>query len=223
MQQAISLLSNNQISLLKARISMNLLRFRLAAATCTALLLTSAVPAQAQGGDKIDLGALTQIKGEAFQHSQVMENLYYISEVYGPRINNSRNHRAAAEWAMQQMKAWGLQNVHLEKWGPFGDGWQIKKFYGALETPAYAALIGFPLAWTPGTNGPVTAEAVLAPLHSEADFAKYKGKLKGKIVLVFDPRELAMHTEPEAHRLTDAEIEEVWNLVPLGTPIEIRF
>jgi carboxypeptidase Q len=186
---------------------MNLLRYRLAAATCTALLLISPAPAQDQGGDKVDLNTLTQIKREAFQHSQVMENLYYMSEVYGPRVNNSRNHRAAAEWAMQQMKTWGLQNVHLEKWGPFGYGWQIKKFYGALETPAYASLIGFPLAWTPGTNGPVTAEAVLAPLHSEADFAKYKGKLKGKIVLIFDPRELSMHTEPEAHRLTDAEIE----------------
>jgi carboxypeptidase Q len=186
---------------------MNLLRFRFAAATCTALLLISAAPAQEQGGDKIDLDALTQIKREAFQHSQVMENLYYMSEVYGPRVNNSRNHRAAAEWAMQQMRAWGLQNVHLEKWGPFGYGWQIKKFYGALETPAYASLIGFPLAWTPGTNGPVTADAVLAPLHSEADFDKYRGKLKGKIVLIFDPRELSLHTEPESHRLTDAEIE----------------
>ncbi len=188
---------------------MNLLHFRLAAAACAmSLLFTSAVTAQQQDGDKVDLGALTQIKNEAFQHSQVMENLFYISEVYGPRITSSRNHRAAAEWAMQQLKTWGLQNVHLEKWGPFGDGWQIKKYYGALESPAYASLIGFPLAWTPGTNGPVTAEAVLAPLHSEADFAKYKGKLKGKIVLIFDPRELAMHTEAEAHRLTDAEIEE---------------
>jgi carboxypeptidase Q len=186
---------------------MNLFRFRLAAATCTVLMLISAAPAQDPGGDKVDLDALTQIKREAFQHSQVMENLYYMSEVYGPRVNNSRNHRAAAEWAMQEMKSWGLQNVHLEKWGPFGYGWQIKKFYGALETPAYASLIGFPLAWTPGTNGPVTAEAVLAPLHSEADLAKYRGKLKGKIVLIFDPRELSMHTEPEAHRLTDAEIE----------------
>lgn len=188
---------------------MNLLHFRLAAAACTmTLLFTSTAPGQQQDGDKVDLGALTQIKNEAFQNSQVMENLFYISEVYGPRINNSRNHRAAAEWAMKQMKDWGLQNVHLEKWGPFGDGWQIKKYYGALESPAYASLIGFPLAWTPGTGGPVTAEAVLAPLHSEADFAKYKGKLKGKIVLIFDPRELSLHTEPEARRLTDAEVEE---------------
>src|SRR5580693_4246750 len=186
----------------------HLLHSRPAVAACTlALLFVAVVPAQEQGGDKVDLGALTQIKNQAFQHSQVMENLFYISEVYGPRVNNSRNHRAAAEWAMQQMQKWGLQNVHLEKWGPFGDGWQIKKYYGALESPAYASLIGFPLAWTPGTNGPVTAEAVLAPLHSEADFAKYKGKLKGKIVLIFDPRELVLHTEPDAHRLTDEEIE----------------
>ena len=185
----------------------NLLRFRLAAATCTAaLLFTPAAPSQDQAADKVDLAALTQIKNEAFQHSQVMDTLFYISEVYGPRITNSRNHRAAAEWAMQQLKSWGLQNVHLEKWGPFGDGWQIKKFYGALESPAYAPLIGFPLAWTPGTNGSITAEAVLAPLHSQDDFAKYKGKLKGKIVLIFDPRELTLHTDPDAHRLTDEEL-----------------
>ena len=188
---------------------MNRPRFKQITAVLTvALLFVQFVPAQAQDGDKVDLGALTEIKNEAFQHSLVMENLFYISEVYGPRVNNSRNHRAAAEWAMQQMKTWGLQNVHLEKWGPFGDGWQIKKYYGALESPAYAALIGFPLAWTPGTNGPETADAVLAPLHSEADFAQYKGKLKGKIVLIFDPRELSLHTEAEARRLTDQEVED---------------
>src|ERR1700748_1607055 len=186
---------------------MTSLRFKPTAAALAAFLLLSPAVAQVQGGDKVDLATLAQIKTEASDHSQVMENLYYMSEVYGPRVNNSRNHRAAAEWAMQQMKSWGLQNVHLEKWGPFGDGWQIKKYYGALETPAYASLIGFPLAWTPGTDGPVTAEAVLAPLDTEAAFAKYKGKLKGKIVLIFDPRELSLHTEPDAHRLTDDEVE----------------
>ena len=138
------------------------------------------------GGDKVDLNVLNQIKTEAYQNSKVMENLFYISEVYGPRVTNSRNHRAAAEWAMKQMKEWGLQNVHLEKWS-FGTGWQIKKFYGAMESPAYAAFTGFPLAWTPGTNGPLTAEPIFAPIHSKDDFAKYHGKLKGKIVLMFDP------------------------------------
>jgi hypothetical protein len=186
---------------------MKLHRFRQAAAMVTALLLMSSANAQEQAGDKVDLDALAQIKTEAFDHSQVMENLYYISEVYGPRVNNSRNHRAAAEWAMKQMKEWGMQNVHLEKWGPFGYGWQIKKFYGALETPAYAALTGFPLAWTPGTNGPVTADAIWAPIHSKDDFAKYKGKLKGKVVLIFDPPQLRLHTTAEAAKSpTDEEI-----------------
>ena len=82
---------------------MNLLRFRQAVAIATAFLLIPSVPAQ-EAGDKVDLATLAQIKQEAFDHSQVMENLYYISEVYGPRVNNSRNHRAAAEWAVAQIE-----------------------------------------------------------------------------------------------------------------------
>ena len=185
---------------------MNLHRFKQAAATATALLLIAFAAAQEPAGDKVDLDALAQIKHEAFQDSHVMDNLYYMSEVYGPRVTNSQNHRAAAEWAMEQMKEWGLKNVHVETF-PFGYGWQIKKFYGALETPAYAALIGFPLAWTPGTNGPITADAVWAPIHSKEDFAKYHGKLKGKVVLMFDPPTLQLHTRADAQPSpTDEEI-----------------
>jgi hypothetical protein len=185
---------------------MNVLRFRQAAAMVTALFLIPPSFAQATGGDQVDLDALAQIKTEAFQHSQVMENLFWMSEVYGPRVTNSRNHKLAAEWAMKQMKEWGLQNVHLEKW-PFGYGWQIKHFYAAMETPVYAAFTGFPLAWTPGTNGPITVEPVWAPIHSKADFAKYHGKLKGKALLMFDPAPLTLHTRADAQPSpTDEEI-----------------
>lgn len=187
---------------------MNSYCFKRPAVMIAALLLMLSATAQEQAGDKVDLDILAQIKQEAFQNSQVMENLYHISEVYGPRVTNSPNHRAAAEWAMQQMKAWGLKNVHLETF-PFGYGWQIKKFYGALETPSYAALTGIPLAWTPGTNGQITADAMWAPIHSKEDFAKYRGKLKGKIVLIFDPARLTLHTTAEAvPSPTDEEIEE---------------
>ncbi len=157
--------------------------------------------------EPVDLRVLHEIKTQAFFHSQSMETLFYISDVYGPRITSSPNHRAAAEWIMSTLKGYGLQNVHLEPFGPFGNSWQFKKFYGALVAPNYAPLIGFPLAWTPGTKGPVTAEAVLAPIHSQADFSKYKGKLRGKIVLIADPKVIPMHTETEAHRLSDEEIE----------------
>jgi hypothetical protein len=186
---------------------MNLHRFKHSAVIFATSLLISFATAQELAGDKVDLDALAQIKNEAYQHSQVMENLYYMSEVYGPRVTNSRNHRAAAEWAMQQMKSWGLKNVHLEPFS-FGYGWQIKKYYGAMESPVYAAIPGFPLAWTPGTNGPLTEEPVWAPIHSKEDFAKYHGKLKGKIVLMFDPAPLRLHTTVEAQPSpTDEEIE----------------
>jgi carboxypeptidase Q len=176
--------------------------------TITTLLLAAMPLAAQEAPEKIDLTVLHEIKNQAFQHSQVMDHLFYISDVYGPRITSSPNHRAAAEWIVKRLESWGLVNVHLEPWGPFGNSWQYKKYYGALVEPNYAPLIGFPLAWTPGTNGPVTAEAVLAPIHSQADFAKYRGKLKGRIVLIADPKVILMHTEVEARRLTDEEIAE---------------
>jgi Predicted aminopeptidases len=168
--------------------------------------LLAALPLGGQQPEPIDLSLLNEIKWQAFNNSQVMDHLFYISDVYGPRVNGSPNHRAAAEWIVKRLESYGLKNVHLEPWGPFGNSWQYKKFYGALVEPNYAPLIGFPLAWTPGTNGPVTGEAVLAPIHSQADFSKYKGKLKGKVVLLAEPKVVLMHTEAEAHRLTDEEI-----------------
>jgi hypothetical protein len=185
-----------------------MIRKSVASFLLAAFTAASSVSAQAPepGTETLDLKVLHQIKSQSFYHSQAMETLFYISDVYGPRITSSPNHKAAAEWIMKTLESYGCKNVHLEPWGPFGNSWQIRKFYGALVSPAYAPLIGFPLAWTPSTNGPVTAEAVLAPIHTQADFEKYKGKLRGKIVLIADPKVIAMHTEPEAHRLTDEEI-----------------
>ncbi|MBV9225652.1 MAG: peptidase M28, partial [Acidobacteriaceae bacterium] len=131
--------------------------------------------------EPVDLKTLNRIKAEAFQDSQVMDHLFYLSDVYGPRLTNSPGHRAAAEWVVKRLESYGLQNVRLEKWGPFGQSWKLNHFSAHLLEPQYAPLIGFPLAWTPGTNGVVTGEPVLAPIHSEADFAKYRGKLKGKV------------------------------------------
>jgi hypothetical protein len=109
-------------------------------------------PGQQPGpyGDQVDLAVLNQIKQQAFNHSQVMENLYYLSEVYGPRVNNSRNYRAASEWAMQRLRAYGVQNVHLEKWGPFGDGWQIKKSTAHSSIPPTLRLLAFLWPGLPG-------------------------------------------------------------------------
>ena len=77
-----------------------------------AILLLAAMPLAAQeASEKIDLTVLHDIKSQAFQHSQVMDHLFYISDVYGPRITSSPNHRAAAEWIVKRLESYGLQNV----------------------------------------------------------------------------------------------------------------
>lgn len=165
-------------------------------------LLTVTLTAQ----EAVDLKTLNRIKAEAFQNSQVMDHIFYLSDVYGPRLTNSPGHRAAADWVVKRLEGYGLQNVRLEKWGPFGQSWKLNHFSAHLLQPQYAPLIGFPLAWTPGTNGIVTGEPVLAPIRSEADFAKYKGALNGKVVLTMDPKVIAMITQPLARRLTAEEL-----------------
>jgi hypothetical protein len=168
------------------------------------LLLISALCVPAQ--DNVDLSVLTRIKHQAFQNSQVMDDLFYLTDVYGPRLTNSPGHRQAAEWVMKRLRDYGLQNVHEEPWGPFGQSWRLTYFSAHLLEPQYQPLIGFPLAWTPGTPGDIKADPVMAVITSEADFDKYKGKLKDKVVLSMEPKVVAMSTEPLAHRLTDEEL-----------------
>jgi hypothetical protein len=57
-----------------------------------------------------------------------MDHLFYLTDVYGPRMTGTPANRAAAEWTMKRLQSYGLQNVHLEKWGPFGQSWRMTKF-----------------------------------------------------------------------------------------------
>jgi carboxypeptidase Q len=86
-------------------------------------------------------------------------------------------------------------------------GWQLTGYSGAMVEPAYMPIIGYPQAWSGGTNGPLTAEAILAPpIQTMADMDKLHGKLTGKIVLTVAALDLALPTTPLAHRYTDEEL-----------------
>lgn len=156
--------------------------------------------------EPVDLSVIQRIKAEAFENSKVMDHVFYLTDVNGPRLTNSPGFVSAGEWVMKRLREYGLTNVHEERWGPFGRGWTYTRFAGHMIEPVYAPLIGFPLAWSPGTPGPVEAEAIYAPLETDADLEKFKGKLRGKIVLTMKTRELAMPTEPPGRRYTDAEL-----------------
>jgi carboxypeptidase Q len=134
--------------------------------------------------DTVDYDAMYRIKEEATTHSALMQTFSYLTDVNGPRLTNSPGMHAAAEWAKKQLTDWGLTNPHFEKWGPFGRGWENQRFSAMMTAPQPFILQGYPKAWTPGTNGAVTAEVVLATLNTPEDLEKVKGTLKGKIVLL---------------------------------------
>jgi carboxypeptidase Q len=173
-----------------------------------AATLVAAIPLGAQAPSVADLSAIQQIKDEGFNHSQVMEIMSYLTDVYGPRLTNSPNAKQAGDWTMGKMQEWQLANVHLETWGPFGRGWSNERFSLQAISPRPFPLVAYAKAWTPGTNGLLTAEAVWAPMQKEEDIEKYRGKLKGKAVLTAQQPEIPSRTEAQFHRYTDAELVE---------------
>jgi carboxypeptidase Q len=164
--------------------------------------------------ENTNLGMLNRIKTEAFDNSRVMEHAFYLTDVYGPRLTNTPNFKSAGEWVAKRLNEYGLSNVHLEPWGPYGRGWSFSHYSGHLIEPQHAPLIGVPLVWSRGTSGPVSGEPMLAIMRTEADFEKYKGKLKGRIVLTDPGRTLEVQTSPPSRRFSDAE------LIDQSTPVE---
>src|SRR3954468_15928691 len=183
------------------------MQFRRTFALSASIAVLIAIPLSAQWPmtEKFDLDAIYRIKEEGLQRSKVMDIESYLTDVYGPRLTGSPNIKEAGDWAMKTMKDWGLANVHEETWR-FGRGWQNQRFTANAITPRAYPLIGYPKAWTPGTNGPVTGDAVIAVINEEKDFAEFKGKLRGKYVLAMAMREVAPHFEAPGHRYTDAEL-----------------
>jgi len=161
--------------------------------------------------EAVDLDVVHRIRQEALQNSKVMDHLFYLTDVSGPRLTNSPGFFTAADWVVKQLGEWGI-SAHQEKWGPFGRGWTFTHFSAHLIEPQYAPLEGVPLAYTPGTNGPVTGEAAIAVINSAGDFAKYKGTLKGKMLLLGTGRELAMSLQPLALRRSDADLAAIAQL-----------
>ena len=93
-----------------------------------------------------------------------MDHLFWITDVYGPRLTGSPGFTAAANWTVKRLKEFGIDDSAIQPWGKFGRSWRLTKFSISIQEPEYAPLIGFPLAWSADTKGPLVTEPVLAPL-----------------------------------------------------------
>jgi hypothetical protein len=170
------------------------------------------LPIVAQNGTD-DL--LSRIRKEATERSQIMKTMHMFTDVYGPRLTGSPNHKAAAEWAVKQMTAWGLENAHLEPWDFKHPGWLNERLTAHLISPVKDPLVCEVLAWTPSTKGTVQAAAyqlVLPERPTQEQLTmvlnNHKAKVRGKIVLVGKPASIPVNLNPPAKRQTDEQAQQ---------------
>src|SRR5262245_45644050 len=176
-------------------------------ATCAAL--AASVAAQQRPDPNID----AKIRAEANDHSQIMRTLHYLTDVYGPRLTGSPNFKAAGEWAIKTMESWGFSNGHLEPWDWGHPGWTNERFSAHIVAPVKDQLTGEVLAWTPGTEGTLTAQAyqmILPDDPTASTLATFlegqREKVKGKIVLVGKSIVVPVNFNPPAKRRDDAQV-----------------
>jgi len=191
-----------------------------AAFFCPILLLASGI---AVAQERVDPDAAGRIRDAALNHSQIMNMVGYLTDIAGPRLTGSPNLKLAEEYARDKLREWGLVNAHLEAWGPFGRGWSLEGIAANMLSPGFSPLIAYPKAWSPGTNGKVRGEVVFLDAKSATDLDKYKGKLKGKIVLFSPVRRVDPLFDPPAQRQTDEQLQRLANAQPSGESRPFQF
>jgi carboxypeptidase Q len=175
------------------------------------VILISAVPLHAQqpAYENVDLTMYQRIREEGLERSRVMEFASGLIDGIGPRLTGSPNLTKAYAWTQEQLTNMGCGNVHLEDEGEFGFGWQQRNAWLRMVTPDASVFIAQAVPWSPPTQGPVTAEAILVTVSSDQDFAKYHGKLAGKIVILGEMRNVLPPRDPLSTRLNDTDLAEV--------------
>jgi len=187
-------------------------------------------------GEEIDLEAIHRIRDEAFSRSQVMDHLFYLTDVNGPRLTGSPGYRAAAEWAADRLKSMGLSGPGLEPWGRVVRQWSHARVAVQMKEPAIVTIAAAPMAWSAGTEGAVEGEVILATLLEDADdsaqfdleklarridsyIERFQGQLKGRIVLLHHPREFELPTSPDGTRHDVGALKELF-MAPEPHPAE---
>jgi carboxypeptidase Q len=168
-------------------------------------------PMKVQPAPAMQTDAISKIKAEGMERSQAMATMRYLTDVIGPRLTNSPAQRRANQWTKEQLEKWGMQNAKVDPWGEFGRGWELKRYSAEVLAPEYMVLRSFPKAWSPSTPGAVTGDVIYVDATDEAGLEKYKGKLKGAIVLVAAERGIRIGFDPTAQRRDAKNLTELEN------------
>ncbi|MBE0675192.1 MAG: M20/M25/M40 family metallo-hydrolase [Bacteroidales bacterium] len=167
---------------------------------------------QSQEVYKPDQAVVEKIKDIGFNQSDVEELSFWMTDFAGPRLTASAGGDRGNEIARKKMEEYGFKNIKIESVREFTrGGWDNLKTYVAMTSPYYVSFAANPLAWTGSTNGALKGEVVLVEINTEEDFAKYTGKLKGKIVMLPSPARYQVNYQPLARRYTDEDLQAMAN------------
>lgn len=155
----------------------------------------------------VDWAMVARIREEGLQHSKVMEYESYIVDVLGARLTLSRDMQRAQVWALDEMKKMGLSQVNSEAYMDYGVTWDNEYVSAHMVAPDYMPLNAYPIAYTSSTLGKINADAIVVDLQTKEDFETYRGKLKGKAVLISSPAVIDLQTLTNGvHRYNSEEL-----------------
>ncbi|MCA8948896.1 MAG: M28 family peptidase [Planctomycetes bacterium] len=171
------------------------------------LLLTVGLSAQRPAGsgvaEPVDEAAVEFFLAEGLQRSQVMDHLSWICDVHGPRLTGSPNLANAQRWAVERFADFGF-DAHTEAWGPFGRGWRCDHVVMEVVGDNPWPILVHAKAWSPGVDGRIEAEVVHVAAMTQEELEG--ADLRGKIVLLDDPREVAENFAGVSRRFTAEDL-----------------
>ncbi len=119
---------------------------------------------------------------EGMEGSQVYMLSQILNDSLGSRLTASPGYAAAADWVIQQFGRWGI-SAETEQYGSW-KGWRRGISHIDMMAPWVKSLEAMSLAWSPPTNGPVTADVVAMPMMStEAELDTFLASVRGRFVL----------------------------------------
>ena len=184
----------------------------------TLALLPATLAAQTPSA-AADTSVLGRIRDEGFNRSKVFETAIALSDVRGPRLAGSPQFREAADWAVKELTSWGLVNAALEPWGTRGGrSWSVTRHSMEMLTPRYQRIVAFPRAWSPPTQGVVRGKPIVTAIRGDSDFARYRGQLKGAIILNAPASVDLTRFREIAERFTPQHLDSLSRLKEPGEP-----
>lgn len=153
----------------------------------TALLVTSAGPPTAMGQDfPTDDPVIRAIWSEGMERSRAGQLAQVLLDSVGPRLTGTPGQEAAADWVVGRYRDWGIE-ARNEPYGTWR-GWRRGITHVDLVEPRVRSLEGTMLAWSPGTEGPVTAPVRVVPaLAGRAALDAFLREAPGSFVLLSAP------------------------------------